>query len=65
MSSHYLPYTPYTEPTLQRLATLKPRTLATMHGSTFVGDGARALADLAQVIKEVLGDASVQTVATS
>ena len=24
--AHYLPYTPYTEPTLQRLAALKPRT---------------------------------------
>ena len=52
--AHYMPYTPYTEPTLQRLAALKPRTLATMHGSTFVGDGERALADLAQVMKEIL-----------
>ena len=53
--AHYLPYTPNTEPTLQRLAALKPRTLATMHGSTFVGDGAQALAGLAQVIQDVLG----------
>jgi len=53
--ANYLPYTPHTEPTLQRLAALKPRTLATMHGSTFVGDGAQALTDLAQVMKEVLG----------
>jgi flavorubredoxin len=53
--AHYMPYTPHTEPTLQRLAALRPRTLATMHGSTFVGDGARALADLAQVMREVLG----------
>ena len=53
--ANYLPYTPLTGPTLQRLAALKPRTLATMHGSTFVGDGERALADVAQVIKEVLG----------
>ena len=52
--AHYLPYTPYTEPTLQRLAEDKPRTLATMHGLTFVGDGAQALTDLAQVMKEVL-----------
>ncbi len=52
--AHYMPYTPYTEPTLKRLAALKPRTLATMHGSTFVGDGERALADLAQVMKEIL-----------
>jgi flavorubredoxin len=53
--AHYLPYTPNTEPTLQRLAALKPRTLATMHGSTFVGDGAQALAGLTQVIQDVLG----------
>lgn len=53
--ANYVPYTHYTGPTLQRLAALKPRTLATMHGSTFVGDGAQALADLAQVMQEVLG----------
>ena len=53
--ANYLPYTPYTEPTLQRLAALKPRTLAIMHGSTFVGDGAQAFTDLAQVMKEILG----------
>jgi len=28
--------------------------LAAMHGSTFVGDGERAITDLAQVVKEVL-----------
>src|SRR6266850_3370340 len=53
--ANYLPYTPYTESTLQRLAALKPKTLAAMHGSTFVGDGAKALIDVAQVIKEILG----------
>jgi flavorubredoxin len=53
--AHYLPYTPATGPTLQRLAALRPRTLATMHGSTFVGDGAQALTDLAQVMRAVLG----------
>ena len=53
--ANYMPYTPYTEETLQRLAALKPRTLAAMHGSTFVGDGAQALNDLAQVIREILG----------
>ena len=53
--ANYIPYTPYTDATLQRLAALKPRTLATMHGSTFVGDGARAVTDLAQVFQEVLG----------
>ena len=53
--ANYMPYTPLTEPTLERLAALKPRTLAAMHGSTFVGDGARAIGDLAQVLKNVLG----------
>jgi flavorubredoxin len=53
--AHYLPYTQATGPTLQRLADLKPRTLATMHGSVFVGDGAAALRDLARVTATVLG----------
>jgi hypothetical protein len=53
--ANYLPYTANTEPTLKRLAALKPRTLATMHGSAFVGDGERALNDLAQVLRRVLG----------
>ncbi|MGE5220454.1 MAG: MBL fold metallo-hydrolase [Chloroflexota bacterium] len=53
--ANYMPYTPYTESTLRRLAALRPKTLAAMHGSTFIGDGAKALTDVAQVIKEVLG----------
>ncbi len=53
--ANYMPYTPYTESTLQRLAALKPKTLAAMHGSTFIGDGAKALTGVAQVIKEILG----------
>jgi flavorubredoxin len=51
-----MPYTPYTDSTFQRLADLQPRTLALMHGSAFSGDGARALRDLASVIKEILGN---------
>jgi hypothetical protein len=34
---------------------LKPKTLAAMHGSSYTGDGARALLDLALVMREVLG----------
>jgi flavorubredoxin len=49
------PYTPLTEGTLQRLAALKPKTIALMHGSSFEGDGEQALKDLAIVMKEVLG----------
>ncbi len=50
-----LPYTPYTDSTLQRIAALEPKTLATMHGSSFRGDGGRAILDLAAVIKDLLG----------
>jgi flavorubredoxin len=48
------PYTPRTEEILGRLAALAPRTLAVMHGSTFVGDGRRALDDLATAMRETL-----------
>jgi flavorubredoxin len=51
-----MPYTPYTDATLRRLADLEPRTLALMHGSTFRGDGRTAILDLAGVIQEKLGD---------
>jgi flavorubredoxin len=50
-----MPYTPYTESTLHRLADLEPRTLAVMHGSSFRGDGRAAILDLAGIIKETLG----------
>ena len=35
------------EPTLRRLAALKPTTIALMHGPAFKGDGAAALSALA------------------
>jgi len=50
-----LPYTPYTDASLRRLAALEPRTLAVMHGSSFRGDGRRALLELAGVIHAELG----------
>lgn len=53
--ANYMPFTPHTERILHSLAELTPRTLATMHGSTYVGDGARALRDLAGVMREVMG----------
>ncbi len=53
--ANYLPYGTLTDSTLRRLAALNPQTLATMHGSVFVGDGTQALHDLAQVLREVLG----------
>jgi len=54
----YMPYTPNTRPLLEGLATLQPRTLATMHGSSFTGDGAKALIELDGVMKEMLGTPS-------
>jgi flavorubredoxin len=38
---------PATAPTIRRLAALKPKTLGLMHGSSFNGDCATALGDLA------------------
>jgi len=51
----YMPYTPNTRPLLEGLASLKPRTLATMHGSSFTGDCAKALIELDGVMKATLG----------
>ena len=50
-----MPYTPHTERLLAELASCKPKTLAAMHGSAFVGDGEKALLDLGPVLKEILG----------
>lgn len=50
------PYSSRTEDTLRRLASLTPKTLAIMHGSTFIGDGKRALDDLATAMREVLAN---------
>lgn len=43
----FMPATPQAAPTLRRLAALGPTTIALMHGPTFKGDGAAALAALA------------------
>lgn len=51
-----IPYTPYTDSTLKRLAALAPRTLAVMHGSSFSGDGRQAILDLSTLMKEILGN---------
>jgi flavorubredoxin len=51
-----MPYTPYTDDTLRRIAALKPRTMAVMHGSSFEGDGAAAIESLARFIKATIGE---------
>lgn len=53
--AEYLPYTPNTKRYLAELADLRPSACATMHGSTYVGDGAQALLDLSGVIRKVFG----------
>ena len=49
----YVPYNDNTRRQLAKLAALEPRTLAAMHGSTFVGDGAALLLASADVIQSV------------
>ena len=52
----YMPVTRLTEPTLRRLAGLKPTTIALMHGPTFKGDGAAALTALADHYRDRLAN---------
>ena len=58
--ANYVPYTPNTARILDGLASLNPRTLAIMHGSSFSGDCAGALRDLSAVMKDVLASPSYQ-----
>ena len=51
----YAPYTHQTPKLLYSLADLDPKTLATMHGSSFYGDCSQALKDLDIVMKELWG----------
>ena len=53
--ANYMPYTKNTDGILQKLAALNPRTVVPMHGSAYAGDGAKAIRDLAVVMREVLG----------
>lgn len=52
--ANYLPYTRQTESNLQKLIALEPKTIAAMHGSSYFGDGKRALEDLGDVMRELL-----------
>jgi len=51
----YLPYTPKTDATLKRIAALKPKTVASMHGSIYTGNGEQAIIEYAEALKEVFG----------
>lgn len=56
----YMPYTANTRRLLHELAAFKPKTLATMHGSSFSGDGGRILENLDPIMKETFGGAGEQ-----
>jgi len=51
----YVPLTPNTERRLNELADLRPRMLAAMHGSAFVGDGEALLRNAGQMLRRRLG----------
>jgi hypothetical protein len=51
-----VPYTPQTAGIMTRLGSLKPHSLATMHGSSCVGDGQQASKDMAVALKEMFGN---------
>ncbi len=57
----YMPFTPATRARLEDLATLQPRVLAAMHGSSFIGDGAAALRGGADVMERLLGSHTTVT----
>ncbi len=53
---HLMLYTSLTQNTLLKLADLKPKLLAIMHGSSFKGNGERALQDLSEMYAAILGE---------
>lgn len=53
--ANYVPYTHHTGRILKELAEWRPTTLAAMHGSSYIGDGAQALCELAVIMRDVLG----------
>jgi flavorubredoxin len=53
--AEYVPYTAITAQNLKKLADLKPKTLAIMHGSSFTGDCVRAPDDLNVMLREEFG----------
>ena len=54
---HYTSLGPTTGSTVRSLAALKPKVLATMHGSSFAGDGATALRALGDHYDKLLSAA--------
>jgi len=58
--ANYVPYTHHTGLVLHNLADYNPKTLAVMHGSSYSGNGAQVLQDLAIVMRDVLGPKAEQ-----
>ena len=54
--ANYFPWTPNTAPLIERLAALRPRVLATMHGSVYRGDGERLLRELVPILREAFSE---------
>jgi hypothetical protein len=54
--AYSIPYIAQTGRICNQLADVNPKTLATMHGSGFVGDCARAKRDFNVAVKEVLDE---------
>jgi flavorubredoxin len=52
----YTPYNKKTNAMLRELAALNPKTIATMHGSSFFGNCSKALLDLDGVMRDIWGD---------
>lgn len=52
----YTPYNHKTKGMLEELASLQPKTLATMHGSSYFGNCSQALKDLDEVMRAVWAD---------
>jgi flavorubredoxin len=63
--ANYMPYTPNTKRILHGLADLKPKLIATMHGSSYSGNGQHALRDLAIVMRDALDTETFQFAAAA
>jgi len=59
----YVPYTHHTGRILESLAQLNPQTLAVQHGSSFRGDCAAALRELAELWRATLGETTAGSAA--
>lgn len=57
--ANYMPYYKNTDNYIRTLSALDPAVLAIMHGSSYAGNGAKALTDAGEILKQVLGSVPV------